>query len=130
LSALAYVDTSALVKLVLEEPDSPAMHRWHAETERMAISRLGVIETARAAQRQPHDSDHLERVLASVVPVELDAAIARAAASIPPAALRTLEAIHLATAMALLPELDAFVTYDDPLAEAARAIGLPVVRPA
>ena len=41
-----------------------------------------------------------------------------------------LDAIHLATAMAMGPELDAFVTYDDRLAEAARAIGLPVVRPA
>jgi predicted nucleic acid-binding protein len=47
-----------------------------------------------------------------------------------PAALRTLDAIHLATAMALAPGLDAFVTYDDRLAEAARALGLPVIRPA
>ena len=43
---------------------------------------------------------------------------------------RTLDAIHLATAIALGPELDAFVTYDDRLADAARAVGLPVVRPA
>jgi predicted nucleic acid-binding protein len=46
-----------------------------------------------------------------------------------PAALRTLDAIHLATALELGP-IDAFVTYDDRLAEAARGIGLPVVRPA
>jgi uncharacterized protein len=47
-----------------------------------------------------------------------------------PALVRTLDAIHLATAMALVPDLDAFVTYDDRMAEAARALGLPVVRPA
>ena len=61
---------------------------------------------------------------------ELDDAIANVAAALRPPLLRTLDAIHLATALALLPELDAFVTYDDRLAEAARAIGLPVVRPA
>ena len=51
-------------------------------------------------------------------------------AAIGPPLLRTLDAIHLATALALVPDLDAFVTYDDRLAEAARALGLPVVRPA
>jgi predicted nucleic acid-binding protein len=52
------------------------------------------------------------------------------AATLEPAALRTLDAIHLASAMALTDELDAFVTYDDRLADAARSAGLPVVRPA
>jgi predicted nucleic acid-binding protein len=69
-------------------------------------------------------------VLDVVDVVEFDVAIARSAAALGPSALRTLDAIHLATAMALGPELDAFVTYDDRLAEAARAVGLPVVRPA
>ena len=69
-------------------------------------------------------------MLADVEVVDLDRAIAGVAATVGPPALRTLDAIHLATAIALLPDLDAFVTYDDRLAEAARAIGLPVVRPA
>lgn len=56
--------------------------------------------------------------------------IARSANSIGPLLLKALDAIHLATAQALGPELDAFVTYDDRLAEAARTLGLPVVRPA
>lgn len=59
-----------------------------------------------------------------------DPAIARAAGDLAPFSLRTLDAIHLASALARGPELDAFLTYDDRLAEAARSLGLPVVRPA
>ena len=68
--------------------------------------------------------------IADIEVVELDAVIARAAAGLGPAALRTLDAIHLATARGLGAGLDAFVTYDDRLADAARSLGLPVVRPA
>ena len=62
--------------------------------------------------------------------IELSPAISIVAASLQPVVLRTLDAIHVASALALGSELDAFVTYDDRMAEAARAIGLPVVRPA
>lgn len=127
---VAYVDASALTKLVLDEPDSGAMRRWYVEHERVVCSRIGIVETRRAAGRSEHDPAHLDLVLSSLEVIELDAGIARRAASIGPAALRTLDAIHLATAMILEAELDALVTYDDRLADAARAIGLPVVRPA
>lgn len=66
----------------------------------------------------------------AVITLEVDEVIARVAASLPLATLRTLDAVHLASALHLIGELDAFVTYDDRLAEAARAVGLPVVRPA
>jgi predicted nucleic acid-binding protein len=87
-----------------------------------------LIETRRAVARRalPLRGDVVERTLASV---EIDQAIAGRAAAIGPAGLPTLDAIHLATALELGP-IDAFVTYDDRLAEAARGIGLPVVRPA
>jgi predicted nucleic acid-binding protein len=62
--------------------------------------------------------------------IDLDRAIAGVAATVGQPGLRTLDAIHLATAISLLPDLDAFVTYDDRLAQAARTIGLPVLRPA
>ncbi len=127
---LAYVDASALVKLVVDETDSPAMLRWYVEAERLITSRIGVVETIRASSRREHDPVRRARVITDVEVYELDDAIAGVAAALRPPQLRTLDAIHLATAMALLPELDAFVTYDDRLAEAARAIGLPVVRPA
>jgi predicted nucleic acid-binding protein len=127
---VAYVDASALTKLVLEELDSGAMRRWYVENERVLSSRIGIVETRRAAGRSGHDPAHLDLVLRSVEVVEFDADIARHAASIGPAALRTLDAIHLATAILLGEEVDALVTYDDRLADAARTAGLAVVRPA
>ena len=127
---IAYADASALVKLVVSEAGSTGVFRWFIEAERIASSRIGLIETIRASSRRDHDPVHRAAVLAEVDVIELDAAIAAVASTVAPAVLRSLDAIHLATAMALAPELDAFVTYDDRLAEAARAIGLPVMRPA
>ena len=130
MTGIAYADASALVKLVLLEPESPAVLRWFIESPRIATSRVGVVETIRASDRREHDAVQRQRVLDDVEIIDLDPAIAGVAATIEPPGLRTLDAIHLATALALVPDLDAFVTYDDRLAEAARNLGLPVVRPA
>jgi predicted nucleic acid-binding protein len=62
--------------------------------------------------------------------LELDARVADRAVAVAPTLLRSLDAIHVASALELGPTLDAFVTYDDRLALAARQMGLPVVRPA
>jgi predicted nucleic acid-binding protein len=129
MTTVSYVDASALVKLVVDEAESPALLRWYVEAERLVTSRVGVVETVRASSRRDHDPARRNRVLTDIEVYELDDSIANAADVLPPPLLRTLDAIHLATAMALMPDLDAFVTYDDRLAEAARAIGLPVVQP-
>ncbi len=130
MSRVAYVDSSALVKLVIDEAESQAMFRWFVEAPRLATSRIGVVETLRAAARQPHDPAHRDKVVDDVEVIEVSDSIGRVAARLEPPRLRMLDALHLATALALLPDLDAFVTYDDRLADAARALGLPVVRPA
>ena len=130
MNAVAYVDASALVRLVIDEAESAAMLRWYVEAQRLVTSRVGVVEMIRATSRREHDPARRSRVLTDVDVYELDDVIASVASALQPTALRTLDAIHLATALALGPELGAFVTYDDRLAEAARAIGLPVVRPA
>lgn len=127
---LAYVDASALVKLIVDEAESGELLRWSIEVERLVTSRVGIVETVRAANRRGHDVTRRSRVITDVGVYELDDGIAAAAETLPPPVLRTLDAIHIATAMALGPELDAFVTYDDRLAAAARGLGLPVVRPA
>lgn len=130
MTALAYLDASALVKLVIEEPESVALNRWYVEAERLVTSRLGVVETIRASARRQFDAVHRDRILTDVEVVEVSLAIAGVAAALEPATIRTLDAIHVATGLTLVPDLDAFVTYDDRLAEAARSVGLPVVRPA
>ena len=130
MTALAYVDASALAKLVLDEPGAVEMRRWYVESERVVTSRIGIIETRRACSRQEFDARHLEVILESVETAELTTRIADAAAILGAPTLRTVDAIHVATALQLVPDLDAFVTYDDSLADAARALGLPVVRPA
>ena len=130
MTGTAYVDASALVKLAVAEAESEAMLRWFTEAESVVSSRIGLIETARAVARSPHDPAHLRETLRLVVAIELDEQASLVAERIAPPAIRTLDAIHLATALALGPALDAFVTYDDRLAAAARALGLPVVRPA
>lgn len=126
----AYVDATALTKILLDEADSDAIRRWYVETDRVLCSRIGLVETRRAVTRRQHDPAHLEVILRSVEVVEFDVEIAREAGSIGPPSLRALDAIHLATALQLGREVDAFVTYDDRQAQAARAVGLPVVRPA
>ena len=130
MTAISYIDASALVKLVVDEPESVEMQRWYVEGERVLTSLVGVIETRRAVARRAHDRAHLEHVIGAIEAVEITVEIALRAASIAPALIRTLDAIHLATALSLQPGLDGFVTYDDRLATAARALGLPVVSPA
>lgn len=129
MTSIAYLDASAIVKLVLDEPDSLTMLRWYHESDRVATSRVGVIETRRAASRRDGDPAQLAAVIDRLEVFELDDDIDQRASAIGPSSLRTLDAIHIATALSI-SSLGSFVTYDDRLAEAARNVGLPVVRPA
>jgi predicted nucleic acid-binding protein len=130
MTSIAYIDASALVKLVLAEPESLEMARWYVESERVATSRIGIIETQRAVARRPHDPVHLDRVLSGIEVISVTTRLGDRAAAISPASVRTLDAIHLATALGIGANLTSFVTYDDRLAAAARDLGLPVVSPA
>lgn len=128
---LIYLDASSLVKLVVEEAESSALRAFVADSRRHATSRIGVIETARACLRRPElDADRLEAVLDRLEIVEIDPAVGRRAATLRPPGLRTLDAVHAATALELGADLAAFVTYDTRQAEAGAHAGLPVVSPA
>lgn len=129
MTSIAYLDASAIVKLVIDEPESPTLLRWYHEAERVVTSRIGLIESKRALARRDHDREHVDSVLDRFEVFELDEEVGRRAGGLGPASLRTLDAIHVATALAI-EAVDAFVTYDDRQADAARAAGLPVVRPA
>jgi predicted nucleic acid-binding protein len=129
-----YLDASALVKLVSDEAESAAARAFVARHSARLTSRIAAVEVGRALLRKGSESvplatDVANAAFSGVSIVELDAAIATRAASLSPTSLRSLDAIHLASALALGGELDEFVTYDLRLADAARAAGLNVIAP-
>jgi hypothetical protein len=126
-----YVDASGLVKLVIREPESDALRRYLADGPPLYVSRIAAVEVGRVAARQEEvdAGAQVDAVLAGVHFIELDEPMARAAALAEPPALRTLDAIHLASALAIADDLRAVVAYDARLADAARRAGLTVVAP-
>ena len=127
----AYLDVSAIVKLVVAEPETSALEQDAAGRDGLITSRLAVTEVLRAVRRAGlrRAIRTAEDVFDSLVLVDVTRAIlARAAAVLPPD-LRSLDAIHLATAAGLeLPNLS-FVTYYGRLAAAAERAGLIVNQP-
>lgn len=126
-----YLDTSAAVKLVVSEPQSKAMTSWaDAHADSVVSSDLLRTELLRATLRgAPEQMPRARAVLDSVTLLTVPTALFERAAELEPALLRTLDAVHLAVALDLGDELDAMVTYDDRLAEAARLHGVPVIAP-
>ena len=125
-----YLDASALVKLVAPEAESEAMASFVADHRSQSTSVVGLVEVRRAAARRLGVAEaRVEDVLERVVGIAFDPDVAAAAATIGSTTLRTLDAIHLASAAALGTDLEAFVTYDFRLADAARALGMRVASP-
>jgi uncharacterized protein len=127
----AYLDSSALVKLVWREPESSELERaMHARD--VVTSDLAVTEVPRAVRRRAQGADlrpQLETLLQSValVPVELD--VLSLAGALPGDDLRALDAIHVASAMTVADDIDVFVSYDRRQLEAASRMGLAVASP-
>jgi hypothetical protein len=127
-----YLDASALVKLVMSEPETQALLAYLGDASFVLSSRVSHVEVLRTVARvaEPGDVEHGTSMLEGVQFIELDAAVADVAGSAGPVSRRSLDAIHVASAMSVGDEIEAFVTYDLRLADAARAAGLPVVAPA
>jgi predicted nucleic acid-binding protein len=126
----AYLDASALVKLVVRERETDSLRALLKIHPRRFTNRVAVVEVARAVgRRETAREAPVEAAFEGVEVIDLDEGIAAHARSIGPPSLRSLDAIHLASALALGPELDAFVTYDSRQADAARALGLNVEAP-
>jgi predicted nucleic acid-binding protein len=126
-----YLDSSALVKLAVREPESLALRRYLQRRRPLVASALARTEVARAllplgpeAVQRGHD------VLARVDLVRINDRVLEAAGAMLPAEVRSLDAIHLATAQQLGIDLARIVTYDDRTAAAANQLRLPVARPA
>lgn len=131
MTGVVYLDASAAVKLVVEESDHAALAAYLAAAARRISSRVLDIEVLRAVRRiEPAAEEQARALLAVTERIELDAEIASQAVGLGPLPLRSLDAIHIASALALGPELEAFVTYDRRQADAARAAGLNVAAPA
>jgi uncharacterized protein len=128
-----YLDSSALVKLVITEPESPALAQWLAERADLPLvsSALHRSEVPRAIWRaDPSGLPRSLRQMRSVQKVNVTTAILDSSAAIPPQTLRAADAIHLASALGIRRDLTAFVAYDKRLLAAARDAGLPIASPA
>jgi uncharacterized protein len=117
------------VKLIVDEAESGAL-RAFLESRRAPVvaSIVAAVEVRRAAKRVRREHD-AEEQLAGVTWIELDRNIVEVAARVDPPELRSLDAVHLATALWLRPHVGAFVAYDQRLFEAAAAAGLPAIAP-
>jgi predicted nucleic acid-binding protein len=124
-----YLDSSALVKLVIHEPESRALRaRLESSPERVS-SALARVEVPRAVRAHGARARQRARAtLARVSLIRIDDALLDAAAELGPP-VRSLDAIHLASAGAVGGDLAALVTYDVRMARAAGALGMPVEAP-
>lgn len=123
------------MKLVVGEPESEALRSWIAERPEQVSSVVAAIEVRRAVLRSASSDEAAASVLqradsliAGLGLITLDDKVVVAAGQVRPPTVRTLDAIHVATALTI-PGLEALVTYDDRLSEAARGSGIAVVQP-
>ncbi len=126
-----YFDTSALVKLVIQEAESGPLRDWTSQADRVPVScDLARSELLRAVRRA--DATKVVRareVLDSIIITRVTTGIFEEAGRLDPVVLRTLDAVHLAAALDLGDDLVGLVTYDTRLAEAAQQIGIAVIAP-
>jgi uncharacterized protein len=127
--SFAYLDTSAFVKTIVEEPESQRLLAWLPDWPRRASSELLRTEAVRAVR--PHGPETVERARDELAGVELlpvDRALLDAAADLD-VEVRSLDAIHLASALALGRDLGVLVSYDARLSGAAAELGIEVASP-
>jgi uncharacterized protein len=128
---VAYLDTSAAVKLLMTERESTALRKWLRRRPERASAALLRVELVRVVRRAgvPRLIPEARKLLAGVHLIRLDDALLDRAAELDPTELRSLDSIHLAAAASLGDDLAAIVSYDDRLLAAAASLGLPVATP-
>ena len=126
-----YLDTSAAIKLLFNEPESQAMRRWVEEAEgRVASSDLLHAELMRATARIDMDKlEDAQAIIRDLYMMRLSSGVYRRAGNLGPTEMRTLDALHLAAAMELGGDLEGIVTYDVRMAKGAESLGIEVVGP-
>ena len=126
---MLYLDSSAIVKLVVPERGSAELIAEIEEDPDVASSEIALTEVVRAIGRMGGPVDRAEAVVRSLALVPLDRAILSEAASLRPWSLRSLDAVHLASALSLRPDVSVFLAYDARLSRAASAAGFVVRAP-
>jgi uncharacterized protein len=126
-----YIDSSAAVKLVFEEPESKALRDWLVdENVQLASSDLTRTELLRVTNRiNPALVDRSKDLLSAIAIMKLGRELFEHAGRIEPRSLRSLDAIHIASALALGEDLEGLVVYDHRMAEAAERHSIQVVAP-
>lgn len=126
-----YLDTSAVVKLVVAEAETLALRTWLDQAERNPVAcDLVRTETMRAVRRAaPDRAVYAQAVLAAISLLDVTTTIFEQAGRLDPLWLRSLDAIHLTAALQLGDDLEGLVTYDEWLRDAAHANGVAVVAP-
>ena len=125
-----YLDASAFVKTIIEEPESLRLTTWLRDHPQRASSAILRVEAVRTAWRHGLEAaERAKRELETVMLVDVTTEVLRAAGDLLPGAVRSLEAIHLATARTIGEDIEALVTYDDRMAGAAADLGLPTAAP-
>ena len=125
-----YLDSSALVKLIVTESETDALVSHLADAARMTSSSLVEVEVVRAVRKGGAGLvADARRALDEIELIALDERLLRAAADLAHDALRTLDAIHVAAAQTLGDDLAELITYDRRMATAAAGLGLPVASP-
>jgi len=127
---VAYLDASAMVKMVVFEPELDALDAALDPWPAWVSSTLLEVEVVLAARRRHPNAPDAARILLPLVElIDIDAGIRKAAAGLTDPGLRSLDAIHLATALSLGERLGTLFAYDERLIAAARAHGLSVTVP-
>jgi len=127
-----YLDSSAIVKFAVAEPESEALQAWReqlATDDVLMTCELAVAEVLRAVRRVDGDVTVALAHLDALEQLTMDRDLMLAAGGVPSAEIRTLDAIHLAAAQAVGDDLAGLVTYDDRMTTAAQAVGLTTLAP-
>ncbi len=126
---LIYLDASAFVKLVVPEPETPSLSAALNGVVRVVASEILEVEVLRASRRAGADTHDAQAQLAAVRLLPLTDEIRALAGELDPPSIRSLDAIHVASALSLRERLKGLFTYDERMSSAARDAGLNVYAP-
>ena len=128
---LAFCDSSALVKLIVDEPESAALRQSLGAYSHVLASELAEVEVPRAVRRRdPGRVVLAQRLLRNLDTVALDQSVIQRAASLDPVELRSMDSVQLACALQIAPLDPVFIAYDERIIRAASAAGLRTLAPA